>query len=135
MKQSDRDKDLLERLAVAFDKAWNDRDAKKLADLFVSDADFVYPDGKTLIGTAEIEEEHSERFRNMSQSIRHKLNIIAVRILGAETAVIDSDVTIVDEETQESPPILACCSTAVTTRTNGEWRIAAVRLMIPINST
>jgi len=53
LNRSGRDEDLLGRLATAFDKAWNDRDTKKLADLFISDTDFVCPDGKTLIGTAE----------------------------------------------------------------------------------
>ena len=123
---------LFQEIAAKFDEAWNARNAAKIATFLTEDADFVFPDGATFAGKKEIEKFYAmNRFLNMNPRIRHKLTLKTVRFVASDTAIVDFSLTITDDASSDTPPILDGRSTWVAIKNNDGWLTTAVRVMSP----
>ena len=121
-------------LTDAFDTAWNNRDADKLASLFCEDADFQFYNGLFLRNKAQIRKGYSRYiFPTLPVGMRHKTDLREIRALSENLAIGNARIYLTDglenpEESQSRSDIFA---TIVVKKTDNQWLISAVRLMVP----
>ena len=120
------------RLASDLDSAWNGRDATMFAGLFLEDADFQFHTGDLLVGREQIEKYYASRvFPGMPADRRHTTTLQRSRFLAPGVAIGGGSVVLSRAGTTgEEEPYLRLLFTSVVVKRDGEWRIAAVRLMV-----
>ena len=133
MTQPHHTRKAFEELAAQFDAAWNARDANALAALFSADGDMQYWTGKRIAGRQQIQLAYSsEIFASMSTDMRHTTVLDRFTLLRPDVAIGDGSVKIQGTIGPDQPALdLNLLFTAVSVLEEGEWRIAAIRLMIP----
>jgi uncharacterized protein (TIGR02246 family) len=113
------------------DAAYNQRDAKAFSEFFLDDADFQWHTGDLLKNRKEIEQYFTNSFKNMPADYRHITTFQRIRFLTPDIAIGDGTVVIAREGAAENEkPILSVLFTCVVNKSNGQWRLAAVRLML-----
>jgi len=122
-----------EELGAQFDAAWNARDASALVALFTADGDMQFWTGKTISGRQQIELAYaSEIFASMPPDMRHTTMLDRFTLPRPDVAIGDGSVKIQGTTGPDQPAVeLNLLFTCVSVLDEGEWRIAAVRLMIP----
>lgn len=123
----------IRQLSHDLDAAWNKYDAAAFSALFLDDADFQYWDGVLLKDRNEIEQFYSTKvFKNMQPGLRHTSTLQRIRFVRKDVVIGDGTLVITREDAKENEkPGLSALFTSVAQKKNGQWRIAAVRLMFP----
>jgi uncharacterized protein (TIGR02246 family) len=121
----------IRQVPADLDAAWNRRDAAALGELFLDDADFQWHTGELLSGRRQIEQYFGTVvFKQMPPDFRHTTTIQRLRFLGPDVAIGDGTIVVAREGAAESEkPYLRVLFTCVGQKSNGRWRMAAVRLM------
>jgi uncharacterized protein (TIGR02246 family) len=111
-------------LLATNEAATNRRDAEGVADTYLPDGDVWILGFPRVSGLDEIRRNEEEFYRTPGfQSWETRIDTI--RFLGSDVALVESsDVTTLDSGEIDAR------STWVVSRRNGEWRIAAVRVMV-----
>jgi uncharacterized protein (TIGR02246 family) len=116
---------------VSLDAAYNRRDAIAFSELFLEDADFQWHTGDLLKNRKEIEQYFTSSFKTMPADYRHITTFQRIRFMGPDFAIGDGTVVIAREGAAENEkPYLNVLFTCVVEKVKGQWRIAAVRLML-----
>jgi uncharacterized protein (TIGR02246 family) len=123
----------IKQLSHDLDAAWNKYDAAAFSALFLDNADFQYWDGALLKDRNEIEQYYSTKvFKNMQPGMRHTSTLQRIRFVRKDVVIGDGTLNISREGAKENEkPALSALFTCVAQKKNGQWRIAAVRLMFP----
>ena len=115
-------------------EAWNRHDAKAWAAAFADDAEFVNILGMRFQGRKEIERRHAELFASIFASSRVVVTTRAVRLLGKNAAVVETDYELRDYA--RLPPGIAATDPDGTLRTRlkyvwelgpDSWRIVSAQ--------
>jgi uncharacterized protein (TIGR02246 family) len=122
----------IKQAAAELDAAYNRRDAVAFSEIFLEDADFQWHSGTLLKDREEIKEHFANAFKDMPPDYRHITTFQRLRFLSPDIAIGDGTVVIahagvaVDEK-----PYLRLLFTCVGQKVKGQWKLAAVRLMVP----
>ncbi|HLO86958.1 MAG TPA: SgcJ/EcaC family oxidoreductase [Nostocaceae cyanobacterium] len=108
----------------AFAAAWSVYDAKKLASLFVEDADFVNVFGHHLKGKSEIEQGHAQAFVNNLKDTILNFTQIDIKFIQPDLAICHSYWDL--EKVNSNQPPKKGIITALTIQKDGKWQILAV---------
>jgi uncharacterized protein (TIGR02246 family) len=132
-KKDSKETTAIKKLALDLDAAWNKYDAVAFSALFLDDADFQYWDGVVLKNRIEIEQYYSTKvFKNMQPGMRHTSTLQRIRFVKKDIVIGDGTLVITREGAGENEkPALSALFTSVAQKKNGQWHIAAVRLMFP----
>jgi uncharacterized protein (TIGR02246 family) len=122
-----KDKKAILALENAYDDAWNQGEAWKVASFFTHDAIIVNPHGEVAEGKKEFEKLLTQLFNGRFKDSKHKSNIIRIHFPKENVAVVDGEATV--SEINESGKGLDTIMrfTDVIVRDNGDWLIADTR--------
>ena len=110
-------------VADAFLQAYNSKNAKSLAALFVSAGEIVSETGKSLQGREAIEREFAAIFQEHPKA-QIQVVVQSIRFLGP-TLAIEDGLTIVTEESNQ--PIERSRYMVVQVKQDGKWQMASAR--------
>lgn len=132
-KKDSKETAAIKQLALDLDAAWNKYDAVAFSALFLDDADFQYWDGVVLKNRKEIEQYYSTKvFKNMQPGMQHTSSLQRIRFVKKNVVIGDGTLVITREGAPENEkPGLSALFTSIAQKKNGQWKIAAVRLMFP----
>ena len=123
-----------QKLVEDFDRAWNERDAESLAELFSEDADFQFHNGLLVRSRKRIKRFYTEKvFPTLPEGMKHISHSARVRFVTDGVLIGDGRVELVDES--ESDPDKRVQQrlkvTTVLVKKGDRWRFTAVRVMVP----
>jgi uncharacterized protein (TIGR02246 family) len=132
-KKDSKETAAIKQLAHDLDAAWNKYDAVTFSALFLDDADFQYWDGVVLKNRNEIEQYYSTKvFKNMQPGMQHTSTLQRIRFIKKDIVIGDGTLVITHEGASENEkPALSALFTSVAQKKDGQWHIAAIRLMFP----
>ncbi|MEJ1967832.1 MAG: SgcJ/EcaC family oxidoreductase [Rhizomicrobium sp.] len=112
-----------------FMQAWSAADANAIAALFADDADFVSPDGYKACGRAAIAAFYAAAFARGYAGSHGAGEVAAMRPVAHELMLIDGRWCIDGARTEsgDARPAQRGLLAALVRRTDGVWRIAALR--------
>ena len=114
----------IRKTATEFVKAFNARDAKAIAALWMENADYRDDSGSFFHGRDAIEQKYAEFFAENPQEMKIEISLESLRLITPTMAVEDGVATI-------SPPVpgppVAGRYTATHVRNDGKWLLASVR--------
>jgi len=124
---------VFKQVALNFDRAWNGRNADALADLFTEDGDFRYWTGRRVEGRETIRESYARHhFPAMPEDWRHATQLLTYRFVSPDVVIADGTADITGTKGEEKEPFtLHLLFTCLTVKEGGQWKIAAIRLMVP----
>ena len=103
--------------------ATNRRDAAGVAATFIANADIVFPDGRRVSGLEEIRR-NEEEFYGTPGFIEWRTQAESIRFPNLDVAIVEAAGTTLYET-----GTVAGRATLVLARVDGEWKIAAVRVL------
>jgi uncharacterized protein (TIGR02246 family) len=112
--------------------AWAQADAKAMASLFADDADLVIPSGDVLSGRAAIQAFYQSVFEHGYKGSHAGAEVKRVRVAGA-TAIVDGvwSITGARDASGAPRPSEQGLFTAVLEKQGSQWRVSALREMVP----
>jgi len=120
---------VLERFAPA----WAKGDAKTLAALYTTDADYVSSTGFTARGRTEIEKTYVGQFSGVYKGTSLKQATTSIRFIKPDVAIVNSTFEVAGlrgRDGEEVPPRKGM-NTNVLVKQNGQWLITAHRGWVP----
>ena len=123
------DEEAIRETDDAFVKAYGEGDAKSVAALFTTDAEYVDEMGNVFQGRAAIQESLKVFFAE-NPGCKLSMNIDSIRFIGPGVAVEDGTTAITHPEGETSADSLY---TTVHVKTDGKWLAASVRDHAPKN--
>lgn len=122
----------IKQAAANLDAAYNRRDAVAFSDLFLKDADFQWHTGELLKDRKEIEQYFTNAFKYMPADYRHITTFQRIRFIRPDIAIADGTVVIAREgAAADEKPYLSVLYTCIGKKVKGQWKIAAIRLILP----
>ena len=91
--QDDADLPPAAALIRTFVDGWNASDGAQLAKAFAGDADFTAVNGLRVRGAALIGEGHDELFRTIFRGVTLAAQVLSVRLLSPDVAVVEAKFT------------------------------------------
>src|SRR5215470_2540267 len=113
--------------------AWNKKDARMLADLWLTDGDYVSSTGRTATGRAEVEKAFAAQWAGLYKGTKLTHTLTSVRFLRKDVAIADGafEISGMKDPTGKSQATRSGLSTLVATRKGERWYVAALRGMVP----
>lgn len=134
---TDADKRVVRQVFDDYLAAWNeDRDAKACADLYTKDGDLLAADGVFLDSPQEIEKYYADRLGGAYQHFRvRNIKVLSLRSIQPDVAILDAkwEGYRVDESGMPVEVLAHPMGTFVLVKSDGRWKLSAVRIMIPWN--
>jgi uncharacterized protein (TIGR02246 family) len=131
-KKHSRDIDAIKQTGANFDAAYNRREARAFSEYFLEDADFQWHTGELLKDRKQIERYFENAFKSMPADYRHITTFQRIRFLGPDLVIGDGTLVIAKEgATENDKPYFSVLFTCVGKKVKGQWKLAAVRLMLP----
>jgi uncharacterized protein (TIGR02246 family) len=126
------DEAAIRKAAEQFPAAWAKGDAKALAALFTTDADYVSSTGLTATGRAEIEKAYMAQLSGVYKGTSLKNASTNIRFLKPDVAISNGTFEIGDvrgPDGKVAPPRRGT-ATSVVVKQNGQWLITALRAIV-----
>lgn len=114
----------IEQLYQAYINAWNQRDAKAMANLVTEDAILIGFDGSQMFGKNEVEIAIGQIFAH-HQTARYVTIIKHIQFLNSEAAILHSVAGMVPPGSIDIKPEVNAIQLLTAKRENGQWLIAA----------
>jgi uncharacterized protein (TIGR02246 family) len=113
--------------------AWNKKDARMLADLWLTDGDYVSSTGRTATGRAEVERAFAAQWTGLYKGTKLTHTLTSVRFIRKDVAVADGafEISGMKDATGKSLPTRSGLSTLIAARKGERWYVAALRGMVP----
>jgi len=113
--------------------AWNQRDAKMLADLWLTDGDYISSTGRTATGRAEVESAFAAQWAGVYKGTKLTHTLTSVRFLRKDVAIADGafEISGMKDASGKLLPTRSGLSTIVAVRKGERWYVAALRGMVP----
>jgi uncharacterized protein (TIGR02246 family) len=120
-------------IAMQVQEAWNRRDAKMLADLFLTDGDYVSSTGRTARGRAEVEKAFALQWGSVYKGTRITVTTTTVHFIRKDVAIADGafDITGMRDASGKALGERSGLSSIVASKKGDRWYIAALRGMVP----
>lgn len=114
-------------------EAWNKKDAKMLADLWLTDGDYVSSTGRTATGRAEVERAFATQWSGIYKGTRLAHTLTSVRFLRKDVAIADGAFEIggMKDGSGKALPTRSGLTTVIAVRKGERWYVAALRGMVP----
>jgi uncharacterized protein (TIGR02246 family) len=130
--QASDDKDI-RSIGAQVQDAWNKRDAKMLADLWLTDGDYVSSTGRTATGRAEVEKAFATQWNGVYKGTKLTHTLTSVRFLRKDVAIADGafEISGMKDASGKLMATRSGLSTIVTVRKGDRWYVAALRGMVP----
>jgi uncharacterized protein (TIGR02246 family) len=127
------DEAAIRKIADQFALAWGKGDAKSLAALYTTDADYVSSTGLMAKGRAEIEKAYITQLSGVYKGTTLKNAITNVRFLKPDVAITNGTFEVTGlrgPDGKEAPPRKGI-NINVLVKQNGQWLITALRAWVP----
>jgi uncharacterized protein (TIGR02246 family) len=127
------DEAAIRKAADQFPPAWAKGDAKSLAALYTTDADYVSSTGLMARGRAEIEKAYVTQFSGVYKGTILKNATTNVRFLKTDIAITNGTFEVTGlrgPDGKEASPRKGI-STSIVVKQNGQWLITALRAWVP----
>ena len=130
--QASEEKDI-RSIGAQVQDAWNKRDAKMLADLWLTDGDYVSSTGRTATGRVEVENAFAAQWAGVYKGTKLTHTLTSVRFLRKDVAVADGafEISGMKDASGKLLPARSGLSTIVAVRKGERWYVAALRGMVP----
>ena len=127
------DEAAIRKATEQFPPAWAKSDAKALAALYTTDADYVSSTGLPARGRAEIEKAYITQFSGAYKGTSLKNAITNVRFLKPDIAIANGtfEVTGLRGPGGQEAPSRKGMSISILVKQNGQWLITALRAWVP----
>jgi uncharacterized protein (TIGR02246 family) len=114
-------------------QAWNKADAKMLADLWLTDGDYVSSTGRTATGRAEVEKAFTAQWAGVYKGTKLTHTLTNVRFLRKDVAIADGafEISGMKDASGKRLSTRSGLSTIVAVRKGDRWYVAALRGMVP----
>jgi uncharacterized protein (TIGR02246 family) len=131
--QSAEDEKDIRSISAQLQDAWNKADAKMLADLFLTDGDYISSTGRTARGRAEVEKAFAQQWAGIYKKTKIAVTISSVHFLRKDVAIVDGafDVTGMRDASGKVLSARSGLSTIVAVKKGDRWYAAALRGMVP----
>lgn len=122
-----KEKTAILALEKAYDDAWNQGEARKVASFFIPDAIIINPHGEVAEGKKEFENLLTQLFNSRFKDSTHKSNILRIHFPKENVAVVDGEATVTEiiELGEKTKTIVRF--TDIMVKENGKWLIADTR--------
>ena len=122
-----KDVSALEKQAKAYGDAWNQKDAKKISQLFTRNAAVLSPSGETGVGRQEIEKAYTQELqKEQLKDAQMETRVETVRQLNPNLALIDTVHTVTGPSLPQGQP-LEVHAVSVAQKQGNEWRFRELR--------
>jgi uncharacterized protein (TIGR02246 family) len=130
--QASEEKDI-RSIGAQVQDAWNKRDPKMLADLWLTDGDYVSSTGRTATGRAEVENAFAAQWAGVYKGTKLMHTLTSVRFLRKDVAIADGafEISGMKDASGKLLPARSGLSTIVAVRKGERWYVAALRGMVP----
>jgi uncharacterized protein (TIGR02246 family) len=120
-------------IAAQLQEAWNRHDAKMLADLFLTDGDYVSSTGRTARGRPEVDKAFAQQWAGVYKGTRITVTTTTVHFIRKDVAIADGafDITGIRDASGKVLGARSGLSTIVVAKKGDRWYIAALRGMVP----
>lgn len=131
--QSSADEKDVRAIASQLQQAWNKADARMLADLFLTDGDYVSSTGRTARGRDEVEKAFAQQWAGLYKGTKITLTTTTVHFVRKDVAIADGafDITGMKDHAGKSLGTRSGLSTVVAAKKGDRWYVAALRGMVP----
>jgi uncharacterized protein (TIGR02246 family) len=124
------------QVLAAFSQAWEEGDVAAIASLWNADGDMITATGQRATGRSEIEALLSRDLAGFMKGTRFRVEIDEVKPLANGVMLIDGSASlagVLAPDGKKMPP-LGHLIVAVVVKTNGSWKIQALRIFVPVPS-
>ncbi|MFQ5792179.1 MAG: YybH family protein [Acidobacteriota bacterium] len=130
------EEEAIQQAADAFTAAWNNGDAKAIAELFAPDGDSVSPEGELATGREEVEKRYAEDFSETYKGTTISITTTSIRFLEPDVALVDGSYEIAGMKGPEGEemPVVKGLYLNVCMKEGGQWLIVSLRPMIPVKA-
>ncbi|MGE5414926.1 MAG: YybH family protein [Syntrophomonadaceae bacterium] len=120
-------------IGAQIQEAWNKKDAKMLADLWLTDGDYISSTGRTATGRAEVERAFAAQWAGVYKGTRLAHTLTLVRFLRKDVAIADGafEISGMKDAAGKPLPTRSGLTTVVAARKGDRWYVAALRGMVP----
>jgi uncharacterized protein (TIGR02246 family) len=122
------DEEAVRAVGLAYDVAWNAGDVATMMSLLTDGAVITNPSGDTTVGRDEATSSFTTLMDGRMRGSRHKSELIAVRFVKSDVALVDGMATISNIGEYSEP--LRHHYTDVLVRTSDGWRIDQIRAYV-----
>lgn len=114
-------------------QAWNKADAKMLADLWLTDGDYVSSTGRTATGRSEVERAFAAQWAGVYRGTKLTHTLTSVRFLRKDVAIADGafEISGMKDASGKLMSTRSGLSTIVAVKKGDRWYVAALRGMVP----
>jgi uncharacterized protein (TIGR02246 family) len=126
------DKDI-RSIGAQIQQAWNKNDAKMLADLWLTDGDYISSTGRTATGRAEVEKAFATQWAGVYKGTKLTHTLTSVRFVRKDVAIADGafEISGMKDASGKLLSTRSGLSTIVAVRKGDRWYVAALRGMVP----
>ena len=130
--QSSDDKDI-RAIGAQIQSSWNKADAKEIADLFLTDGDYISSTGRTARGRDELQKAFAAQWSGVYKGTKLSHTLTNVRFLRKDVAIADGafEITGMRDSNGKLMPTRSGLSTVIAARKGERWYVAALRGMVP----
>jgi len=130
---SSSDEKDIRSIGTQIQDAWNKHEARMMADLWLTDGDYVSSTGRTATGRAEVERAFAAQWSGLYKGTRIAHTLTSVRFLRKDVAIADGafEISGMKDASGKSLPARSGLSTVVAARKGERWYVAALRGMVP----
>ena len=114
-------------------EAWNKSDAKMLADLFLTDGDYISSTGRTARGRAQVQKAFEGQWAGIYKGSRIAHTVTSVHFVRRDVAIADGafDITGMKDASGKAVGTRSGLTTVVAAKKGDRWYVAALRGMVP----
>ena len=126
------DKDI-RSIGAQIQDAWNKADAKMLADLWLTDGDYVSSTGRSAHGRMEVQKAFAEQWATIYKGTKIAHTFTTVNFVRRDVAIADGSFEIsgMRDASGKILPARSGLSTIVAVKKGDRWYVAALRGMVP----
>jgi uncharacterized protein (TIGR02246 family) len=130
--QSNDEKDI-RTIGTQIQSAWNKADPKELADLFLTDGDYVSSTGRTARGRDELQKAFAAQWSGVYKGTKLSHTLTNIRFLRKDVAIADGafEITGMRDASGKILPTRSGLSTVIAAKKGERWYVAGLRGMVP----
>jgi uncharacterized protein (TIGR02246 family) len=130
---SNSDEKDIRSIGTQIQDSWNKHDAKMIADLWLTDGDYVSSTGRTATGRAEVERAFAAQWSGLYKGTRITHTLTSVRFLRKDVAIADGafEITGMRDASGKILPTRSGLSTVIAAKKGDRWYVAGLRGMVP----
>jgi uncharacterized protein (TIGR02246 family) len=130
--QSNDEKDI-RAIGAQIQSAWNKADPKELADLFLTDGDYVSSTGRTARGRDELQKAFAAQWGGIYKGTKLSHTLTNIRFVRKDVAIADGafEISGMRDHTGKILPTRTGLSTVIASKKGDRWYVAGLRGMIP----